>query len=344
MHKIIIPIAAASVLSLGAAGVAYTASSTDRRAGPGAYDTSTSGANTSGTTGTYGTSTYGTSTSGTTGTYGTSTSGTTGTYGTSGAYGASTSTSGANGGTTSGTSTTSTTPSAKGGGPAAASASAGMTGMAGTAGMTGMTGQSCAMDDAHKTAAVLQFLHETNLAEIKEGNLAPTRASSADVKTYAADLVKAHTDADTKLTDLAKKKGIDLARGTIGDPIHSAVLSASDANVAMLGAKTGKTFDTAFVAPEVHEHTLAIKVVDEGLKVVKDAEVKVLLTDVRVALVKHQLHASKLQDQLAMGASAPGTGTGTGIGGGPKSDDTTMPGTKGTVPGKAPKSGDPMGK
>lgn len=323
MHKLITPIAAAGVLMLGI----YSARATDKLAAadglgatPGTYGTSTAGPYGTSTIGTYGTS--GTSTIGP---YGTSTTGNFGTSGvsTTSPYG----TTGITGGTTSGTSTAATTstatkPTAKGGGPS-------------------MTGQSCTMDEAHKTAAVLQFLHEANLAEIKEGSLAPARASSAEVKTYASDLVTAHADADKKLAALAKKKGFDLTRSRIDDPIRAAVLSASDASSAALGGKTGKAFDTAFVAPEVHEHTLALKVVDEGLKVTKDAEVKALLTDVRAALVKHQQRASKLQDQLVMGTAT--TGTGGGIGGGPESD-VTMPGTKRPDPTKSPKGSGTVGK
>src|SRR5207249_11367061 len=72
------------------------------------------------------------------------------------------------------------------------------------------SGVACSNDDSAKLREVLGFLHGANEAEIKLGNLAKEKSTNADVKSFADQMVKDHTDADKKLTDLAKKESIDL--------------------------------------------------------------------------------------------------------------------------------------
>jgi putative membrane protein len=53
-------------------------------------------------------------------------------------------------------------------------------------------------------------IHAINLEEIEIGRLAATTATNKDVRSFADKLAKDHQDADKKLTDTAKKMGIDL--------------------------------------------------------------------------------------------------------------------------------------
>lgn len=178
-----------------------------------------------------------------------------------------------------------------------------------------MSGASCPTDDTAKLRSVLTFLHTANQNEIKHNKMAMDRAQSQDVKSFADRMVREHTDADKKLTDLAGKKGIDLTPMQPADPIHAAVMSTDSKSEQALSGKKGAAFDAAFMGPEVMEHNLVLSVIEEGQKVTKDQDVKNLLNDLHNAVSQHKEHASNLIDKMK---------SGTAIGGGPSDQKSDM--------------------
>src|SRR5712691_11606918 len=66
------------------------------------------------------------------------------------------------------------------------------------------------LDDATKTNILLRQLHAANQDEIDMGKLAQDKAQNAEVKKFASEMVTDHTNADQKLTDMAKRNNIDL--------------------------------------------------------------------------------------------------------------------------------------
>lgn len=202
-------------------------------------------------------------------------------------------------------------------------------------------GAACPTDDASKLKMVLGFLHSTNQSEIKHAKLAADRAQSPDVKQFADRMVREHTDADKKLTDLAAKKNIDLGPMQPADPVHAALMGIDSKKEQSLQSKKGASFDAAFMGAEPMEHDLALAVIEEGQKVAKDDEVKKLLNDLHGTLTQHKEHASNIIDKMKSGAAA--------IGGGPGDTGTkpekSMKGDKGSMdkgsmekskPGKTP--------
>jgi putative membrane protein len=88
--------------------------------------------------------------------------------------------------------------------------------------------------------------------EIAASKLAETKAGSADVKTFAAQMVKDHTKSTADLKAAAAKAE--------GNPIPAGVMtSEQQANMTKLQGLTGADFDKEYVSQQVaaHENALA---------------------------------------------------------------------------------------
>jgi putative membrane protein len=176
----------------------------------------------------------------------------------------------------------------------------------------------CTFDDATKVRSVLQLIHSANQAEIKAAKLAQEKAKNPDVKAFADRMVKDHTDADKKLSDLAGKQNIDL-NASMADPLFMAAKATTDAHARELGGKSGAAFDVAYIVGEPTEHLFVLKVIEEGQKVAKD-DTKKALDDAHAMITKHKELAEKTVGMLQLPA-------GKGIGGGPSNQEVTKPGT-----------------
>ncbi len=171
-------------------------------------------------------------------------------------------------------------------------------------------GAYCPNTDEAKLRTVLAFLHNTNESEIKHAKLALERAQSTEVKEFADRMVKDHTDADKRLTDLAKKKNLDLTMTAPMDPIHAALHGTEPKLSQALQGKSGAAFESAYIGPEAYEHILVLAVIDEGMKVVKDDEVKKLLGDMQGTITMHRDHAMKVSDKLRLATQPKSVGGG----------------------------------
>jgi putative membrane protein len=169
----------------------------------------------------------------------------------------------------------------------------------------------CTMDDAAKVRSVMQIIHTANQAEIKVGKLAQSKTKNADVKAFADHMVKDHTDADKKLTDLAAKQNIDLD-AAMTDPLYVATKAMHDTHAQELSGKNGAAFDIAYISGEPADHLMVLKVIEEGQKVAKD-DAKKALDEAHTMVMQHKEHAEKTVGMLQMP-------TAKGIGGGPNKE------------------------
>jgi putative membrane protein len=179
------------------------------------------------------------------------------------------------------------------------------------------------LDDTTKTNILLRQIHAANQEEIELGKIADDRAQNAEVKKFANDMVKDHTAADQKLTDLAKRMNVDIDVSPT-DPVQKALSSASDDCKRSLRGHTGAQFDVAYFAPQVDKHTFALKLVDEAQKTASD-DVKKLLDEMRPTVETHLDHAKSVMRGLTF-ASA--------VGGGPTGHEPSAPGKAPGVLGK----------
>ena len=150
-----------------------------------------------------------------------------------------------------------------------------------------------------------KFIEEAaggGMFEVQVGQLASTRASSPDVKSYAGMLVDQHTKANDELVQLANAKGVELP---------AAPPRAMRNEMDKLGKKQGAEFDKAFIDVAVKDHKKDVKAFEKASKDVKDPELKAWAEKTLPTLKEHLAQAEKLKaggDNAAMGAGKAGSG------------------------------------
>src|SRR3954465_6390281 len=73
------------------------------------------------------------------------------------------------------------------------------------------------MNEPQTDEALVMKIHRDNKTEIKVGQLAQQKASSAKAKQFAARVVRDHQAADQKLNAIANQVGIDVTQGAWND-------------------------------------------------------------------------------------------------------------------------------
>lgn len=141
---------------------------------------------------------------------------------------------------------------------------------------------------------VMAKLHHVNQMEMDIGKVAAERARSADVKAFAARLVKDHTQADAKLTELAKKRDVTIPEPTAKDDAEKKQMDDEKTTMDRLKQLEGEEFDREFATAMVAGHTNALKLVTEAKNQVKDPQLLALVKSMEPALKKHLAAATKL--------------------------------------------------
>jgi putative membrane protein len=152
---------------------------------------------------------------------------------------------------------------------------------------------------AHGDRKFIEKAAEAGMFEVQAGQLASSKASDPQVKSFAGMLVDQHTAANNELTQLANAKGVELPPA----PKHS-----MRKDIEKLGKKNGAEFDRAFVREVgIKSHQKAIKDFQKASKDVKDADLKAWVDKTLPALQEHLAMAEKLPESgknaAAMGAS-----------------------------------------
>jgi putative membrane protein len=167
------------------------------------------------------------------------------------------------------------------------------------------TPEGCFAEPAAKLSAVFDYLHRLNESEVRSGNLAANRSKIDDVRSFAVRMVDEHAAADQKLVDLARRERIDVGSFPPSDPIHSAalrfVVDEDLTDVAPIA------FEAAYLASQAELHGIALKVIDEGLRVAA-GDLKALLEDAREMSSQHREHANLLLQDFRFVPRAVGGG------------------------------------
>ena len=148
---------------------------------------------------------------------------------------------------------------------------------------------------APNDAQIAAIVVTANQVDIDAGKLADSKASNAQVKAFARQMVTDHTGVNKQATDLVTKLGVKPE----DNPTAESLKSGGEANVAHLKTLSGAAFDKAYVDHEVAYHQQVIDALDKTLiPSAKNAELKALLVKVRPAFVAHLEHAKHLQSEL----------------------------------------------
>jgi putative membrane protein len=145
-----------------------------------------------------------------------------------------------------------------------------------------------------------KFIEEaagSGMFEVQVAQLAASKATDAQVKSFASMLVDHHTAANNELVKIANARGVELP---------AAPKRALRRDVEKLGKKSGDEFDRDFVrnvGSKAHEKD--IKLFQKASKDVKDAELKAFVDKTLPVLREHLAMAQKLP-QSGKNAAAMG--------------------------------------
>ena len=126
--------------------------------------------------------------------------------------------------------------------------------------------------------------------EIAAAKLAKTNAASADVKAFADEMIKAHTESTSKVKEAA---------GKASPAITPDATLTNDQNdkLADLGKKTGKDFDKAYVDNQVSAHEDALAMMRDYAKNGDTPSLKTVAGDIAPIVQKHLDHAKALDQK-----------------------------------------------
>jgi putative membrane protein len=166
---------------------------------------------------------------------------------------------------------------------------AGMTGSGMAAGAAGAAGATAALGDMD----IANVIHEVNAGEIAAGKIAQTKATNADVKAYAREMVSAHTAMD--------KKGASItgATGASNAAIRDSVVNANQAMASQLqSSNSGAEFDRAYLDGQVMAHQNTLNFLQAAQNQAQNADLKQMITAAIPDVQKHLDRAKSLQSTV----------------------------------------------
>jgi putative membrane protein len=147
-----------------------------------------------------------------------------------------------------------------------------------------------------------KFIEEaasSGMFEVQVAQLAASKATDPNVKSFASMLVDQHTAANNELVKIANARSVELP---------AAPKRALRRDIEKLGKKNGAEFDRDFVRNVgIKAHEKDIKLFQKASKDVKDAELKAFV-DKTLPVLKEHLAAAQKLPQSGKNAAAMGAG------------------------------------
>jgi len=142
---------------------------------------------------------------------------------------------------------------------------------------------------------IAMIMRVSNIAEVREGEVARTKATSGDVRDFATMMVTEHTSQNNKAE-------AELARADVAssDTMLSRQLDAESGEAAdRLRPLSGAAFDRAYIGRQVDAHQSFLTMIDTKLTpTARKKAVKEQLTDLRKLIDKHLARAKQIQGSL----------------------------------------------
>jgi putative membrane protein len=160
--------------------------------------------------------------------------------------------------------------------------------MAASAGAMGTAGVAALGD-----ADIANVIHEVNAGEIAAGKIAQTKASNAEVKSFAREMVEAHTALDRRSVNIAGQTGATNA--AIRDSIVNANKTMSEQ---LQSASSGAAFDKAYIDGQVQAHQNALSFLQAAQGRTQNADLKNMIDSAIPDVQKHLDRAQSLQSKV----------------------------------------------
>lgn len=130
----------------------------------------------------------------------------------------------------------------------------------------------------------LKDMAQANINEVAAAKIALSKAQSSDVKAFAQQMVKDHSDALTKVQAVAQQKGVTLP--TEPDAKHKAM-------AATLEKQSGDAFDKMYMENAgTKDHQMVLSTLQSDAKMIKDPDVKAL-ADAHTPVVEQHLKSAQ---------------------------------------------------
>jgi putative membrane protein len=127
------------------------------------------------------------------------------------------------------------------------------------------------------SAAILAQIHQADLKEIAVGKMAEEKASTDEVRAYADQLVKDHTNADQLVLAMAQKTGTHLRSA-------STVPSKTDRK---LSSANGAQFDRMFLEQTSADHKKLMSELQQEREDASDDDIEALIDKIMPILQQH---------------------------------------------------------
>lgn len=145
-------------------------------------------------------------------------------------------------------------------------------------------------------AEVASVAVAANQIDISYAELAKEKSKDADVLKFAETMINDHKAVIEQASALVKKLNVTPKDNALSQKL----MTDADATKKMLGTKSGKEFDKAYIDNEVAYHKAVISAVEETLiPETENQELKDLLQNIVPALKTHLQHAEMLQKKLS---------------------------------------------
>jgi len=126
--------------------------------------------------------------------------------------------------------------------------------------------------------------------------LVQSKSKNAEVKKFAADMIRDHGSANRQATALAKKLKL---KPEPNDTSRS-LATGGKQNLQKLKSMKGTQFDRAYIDQEVTYHQNVLDALDQKLiPSAQNADLKSLLQSVRAVVAQHLEHAKTLAQSLS---------------------------------------------
>lgn len=144
-------------------------------------------------------------------------------------------------------------------------------------------------------ANIAAILDGANVADSTAGSIAASKGTSADVKSFARDMMRDHHALRKLGEDLVKKLNVtpELPAG------DGSVAAATAWDDSLNATPKGAAFDKAYIDHEVAYHQAVIQTAQTAEGAAQNAELKALITKAIPNLEAHLKHAQDIQTKLS---------------------------------------------
>lgn len=143
-------------------------------------------------------------------------------------------------------------------------------------------------------ANIVYILDKANALDSAGGAIGATKGTSADVRSFAKDMMRDHHSLRKQGQDLAAKLGV-----TPEAPANDDSQAQLDKTLALYnGAAKGKDFDKAYIDNEVTYHKAVLETATAAMNAAQNAELKNFIQKAAPAIQAHLDHAQSIQGKM----------------------------------------------